>query len=59
MYKSKLPFIIAFNKTDVASHEVAVSWMRDFESFSVCYVLYRVPFVAIVCLLVPAFTLFR
>ena len=33
MYKTKLPFILVFNKTDVVSHEFAVEWMTDFESF--------------------------
>lgn len=33
MYKTKLPFIIVFNKTDVVSHEFAVEWMTDYESF--------------------------
>jgi translation initiation factor IF-2 len=33
LYKTKLPFILVFNKTDVVSHEFAVDWMTDFESF--------------------------
>ncbi|RIA98737.1 hypothetical protein C1645_749141 [Glomus cerebriforme] len=33
LYKTKLPFILVFNKTDVVSHEFAVEWMTDFESF--------------------------
>jgi GTPase SAR1 family protein len=33
LYKSKLPFVIVFNKTDVVDHRFAVDWMRDFESF--------------------------
>jgi len=33
MYKTKLPFIIVFNKTDVVSHKFAVEWMTDYESF--------------------------
>lgn len=33
LYKTKLPFIIVFNKTDVVDHRFAVDWMRDFESF--------------------------
>eukprot|EP01116_Phalansterium_solitarium_P016596 TRINITY_DN387_c1_g1_i1.p1 TRINITY_DN387_c1_g1~~TRINITY_DN387_c1_g1_i1.p1 ORF type:complete len:358 (-),score=137.53 TRINITY_DN387_c1_g1_i1:251-1324(-) len=33
LYKTQLPFIVVFNKTDIASHEFAVNWMRDFESF--------------------------
>ena len=34
MYKSKLPFLLVFNKTDVTSHEFATEWMHDFDSFS-------------------------
>ncbi|KAI8849427.1 hypothetical protein BC829DRAFT_361960 [Chytridium lagenaria] len=33
LYKTRLPFILVFNKTDVASHEFAIEWMTDFESF--------------------------
>lgn len=33
LYKTKLPMIIVFNKTDVASAEEPIEWMRDFESF--------------------------
>ena len=33
LYKTKLPFILVFNKTDVVSHEFAVEWMQDFEKF--------------------------
>ena len=33
LYKTKLPFVLVFNKTDVASHEFAIEWMQDFEAF--------------------------
>ncbi|XP_053315313.1 GPN-loop GTPase 1 [Spea bombifrons] len=33
MYKTKLPFIIVMNKTDIIDHSFAVEWMQDFESF--------------------------
>lgn len=33
LYKTKLPFILVFNKTDVISHDFAVEWMTDFEKF--------------------------
>ncbi|KAI5370535.1 Putative GPN-loop GTPase, P-loop containing nucleoside triphosphate hydrolase [Septoria linicola] len=33
LYKTKLPMVLVFNKTDVKSQEGAVEWMRDFESF--------------------------
>jgi len=33
MYKTRLPFIVVFNKTDVQAHEFALDWMRDFEAF--------------------------
>ncbi|KAH9843397.1 ATP binding protein [Teratosphaeria destructans] len=33
LYKTKLPMILVFNKTDVKSEKDAVEWMRDFEAF--------------------------
>ena len=33
LYKTKLPMILVFNKTDVKSESEAVEWMRDFERF--------------------------
>jgi len=33
LYKTKLPFILVFNKTDVTSHDFAIEWMQDFEAF--------------------------
>lgn len=33
LYKTKLPFILVFNKTDVQPHEFATEWMHDFEAF--------------------------
>ncbi|XP_073283633.1 GPN-loop GTPase QQT2-like isoform X2 [Primulina huaijiensis] len=33
LYKTRLPLILAFNKTDVAQHEFALEWMKDFEVF--------------------------
>lgn len=33
LYKTRLPMVLVFNKTDVKSEEQAVEWMRDFESF--------------------------
>lgn len=33
LYKTKLPFILVFNKTDVTSSEPMLDWMRDFEEF--------------------------
>lgn len=33
LYKTKLPMILVFNKTDVKDHEFAHTWMRDFEEF--------------------------
>lgn len=33
LYKTRLPFILVFNKTDVKPHDFAVEWMKDFESF--------------------------
>merc|ERR1711977_686071 len=33
MYKTRLPMILVFNKTDVKEETEAVDWMRDFEAF--------------------------
>ncbi|KLO05697.1 hypothetical protein SCHPADRAFT_923334 [Schizopora paradoxa] len=33
LYKTKLPFILVFNKTDVQPHQFALDWMQDFEAF--------------------------
>ncbi|KAI9004398.1 hypothetical protein DFJ74DRAFT_693250 [Hyaloraphidium curvatum] len=33
LYKTKLPFVLVFNKTDVVSHEFALEWMKDYETF--------------------------
>ncbi|CAH0384519.1 unnamed protein product [Bemisia tabaci] len=33
LYKTKLPFIIVMNKTDVVDASYAVEWMTDFEAF--------------------------
>ncbi|XP_013384493.1 GPN-loop GTPase 1 isoform X2 [Lingula anatina] len=33
LYKTKLPFVIAMNKTDIVDHRFAVEWMTDFEAF--------------------------
>ena len=37
LYKTKLPFIIAMNKTDVVDNKYAVEWMEDFETFQVSF----------------------
>jgi hypothetical protein len=33
LYKTRLPLVLVFNKTDVVSHEFARTWMTDFEAF--------------------------
>ncbi|NXW26127.1 GPN1 GTPase, partial [Circaetus pectoralis] len=33
LYKTKLPFIVVMNKTDIIDHGFAVEWMQDFETF--------------------------
>jgi GTPase SAR1 family protein len=33
LYKTRLPFLLVFNKTDVQAHDFALEWMEDFESF--------------------------
>ncbi len=31
LYKTKLPMVLVFNKTDVTRHAFALEWMADFE----------------------------
>ncbi|WFD28625.1 hypothetical protein MNAN1_003638 [Malassezia nana] len=33
LYKTRLPFVLVFNKIDVQPHEFALEWMHDFEAF--------------------------
>ena len=33
LYKSRLPFVVAFNKVDVQPHAFAVEWMEHFDTF--------------------------
>ncbi|POW03520.1 hypothetical protein PSTT_11029 [Puccinia striiformis] len=33
LYKTRLPFLLVFNKTDVQPHDFALEWMQDFEVF--------------------------
>ncbi|XP_065065453.1 GPN-loop GTPase 1-like [Rhopilema esculentum] len=33
LYKTKLPFIVVLNKTDIIDHGFAIEWMQDFEVF--------------------------
>ncbi|KFD57760.1 hypothetical protein M513_01430, partial [Trichuris suis] len=33
LYKNKLPFVVAMNKTDIVSADFAVEWMHDFQAF--------------------------
>jgi hypothetical protein len=33
LYKTKLPFIVCFNKIDVTPHAFALEWLRDYDSF--------------------------
>jgi hypothetical protein len=35
MYRTKLPMVLVFNKTDVLSHDFALEWRQDFEVFEV------------------------
>jgi hypothetical protein len=32
MYKTRLPLVLVFNKTDVEPHDFAVEWMTDFDA---------------------------
>merc|ERR1712111_38764 len=33
LYKTKLPFVVVMNKTDIIDNSFAVEWMNDFEAF--------------------------
>lgn len=33
LYKSKIPLLVVFNKTDILDHSFAVEWMTDFNVF--------------------------
>lgn len=33
LYRTRLPLVVCFNKTDVVSHEFCLEWMRDTETF--------------------------
>lgn len=33
LYRTQLPFVMVFNKTDVVSSEMALTWMKDFDAF--------------------------
>ncbi|KAL0478757.1 GPN-loop GTPase [Acrasis kona] len=34
LYKTRLPFVIVFNKIDVVRHDFATKWMQDYEAFN-------------------------
>ncbi len=33
MYKTKLPFVLVFNKIDVQDHQILLDWMTDLDAF--------------------------
>ena len=33
LYKSKIPLLVVFNKTDIIDHSFVVEWMTDFNAF--------------------------
>ena len=33
LYKTRLPFILVFNKIDVEPYDFALEWMHDFEAY--------------------------
>jgi len=33
LYKTRLPILLAFNKSDVADATVPINWMTDYEAF--------------------------
>jgi len=32
-YKSKLPIVLVFTKIDIISHQFAINWLKDFDTF--------------------------
>jgi hypothetical protein len=36
LYKTRLPLVLCFNKTDIVSHEFAAEWMTDFGASTYC-----------------------
>lgn len=42
LYKTKLPMIVVFNKTDIKDAGFAMEWMRDFESFQTALIEERI-----------------
>ncbi|KAH9054874.1 XPA-binding protein 1 [Lactarius vividus] len=41
LYKTKLPFIVVFNKIDAQPHDFALNWMQDFETFQEALTTHR------------------
>ena len=41
LYKTKLPFIVVFNKIDAQPHDFALNWMQDFETFQEALATHR------------------
>ena len=33
LYRTRLPLVVCFNKSDVVSHQFCMEWMRDYEAF--------------------------
>lgn len=33
LYKTRLPLLLAFNKTDIESHGFALEWMKDYDAY--------------------------
>jgi len=33
LYRTRLPLVVCFNKSDVVSHEFCLEWMRDYDAF--------------------------
>ena len=36
LYKTKLPIVVVFNKSDIADANVPINWMQNFDQFMVC-----------------------
>ena len=41
MYKTRLPLLLCFNKTDIVSHQFAVDWLQDFDQLDEALQLHK------------------
>lgn len=42
LYKTKLPIVVVFNKSDIADANVPIGWMKNFDQFMVLLIHRRI-----------------